>query len=233
MTDLNVNEKAIFAYLGVTSRDEICAYASLSSNDDRYTLGLYRKVDVYSIPEYPRNSWDVRDGSKTIEFTATQYYAKYGDWIGEFGNFDHLCRYAKTLDKAYGYANTSAMTVAEMVAASELKTSDIRLTNLRHDCVNKLNIHLVDNSTITRQITDQEAREYFALNNDIAKQRQYVAELFNREYRQPQPMPSRPTMSVDEERYSLLSMQRKDNALPTDLEQEYQQLRQKLYGYDY
>lgn len=233
MTDLNVNEKAIFAYLGVTSRDEICAYVSLSSNDDMYTLGLYRKADVYSISERHSNSWDVRGGSKTIEFTATQYYAKYGDWIGEFGNFEHLCRYANTLDKAHEYANTSVMTVAKMVAASSLRPSDIRLTNVRHDCVNKLNIHLVDNRTITRQITDQEAREYFALNNDIAKQRQYVVELFNREYRQPQPKPSRPAMSVDQERYSVLAMQRKDNALPTDLEQEYQQLRKKLYGYDY
>jgi hypothetical protein len=114
---------------------------------------------------------------------------------------------------------------------SPLQASDIRLMHVHNDYVNRLSIHLTSGKTISRTTTAQETKEFFRLT--IAEQKQYVADLCNNEYQQPQRLPQQARMSVEKERFLLLESERKIGALPTDKEAEYQQLKQALYGYDY
>jgi hypothetical protein len=101
-----------------------------------------------------------------------------------------------------------------------------------------MRIHLNDNKTIVRTIEKAEAKQYFKLRQDVQAQREYIVNLFNEKYQASQftaadyAAAQRP-MSVNEECFLSLEAQRKINALPTEEGHEYQELKAKLYSYDY
>jgi hypothetical protein len=99
-------------------------------------------------------------------------------------------------------------------------------------------LHLNDNKTIVRIIEQAEAKQYFSLHQGVQAQKEYIVNLFNEKYQASQftaadyAAAQRP-ISVNEERFLSLENKRKINALPTEEEHEYQELKAKLYSYDY
>jgi hypothetical protein len=116
--------------------------------------------------------------------------------------------------------------------SSTLKASDVKTVNVSNSERGYImHIHTVDNNTITRMIEAKEAREFFQRFTTREAQIEYIVDLFNKEYTQPQQRRVQSSKQTpDEELYNALrSLKAITGSLSVEQQARLEQLEQKLF----